>query len=260
MKAKKKSRRGIVATTDPEGEAMKAARSNIDHDDAVQLVQFLQHQYLQFWSKRPKDYYIDVYQIMKTLSDKRLPFVLTGGHGFAGWTGRPRATQDVDILVRPGRNYARAVNAVSSLYPRLETKSVPPVTSFFFPGERLPVVDVFYAHRADLVETLNNPTWAENKELGLRYRIPSLEELLANKYGAMSTPTRDTTMRMQDVVDFMGMAKHSEDEGRQPLNQERLEFLGQKVWPGGGGKELLRIVALAKADKPIRFDRLRKVR
>ena len=54
---------------------------------------------------------VDRKEIVRTLSAKKIPFVLTGTHGISGWTGRVRATYDVDILVKAGRNYARAVDA-----------------------------------------------------------------------------------------------------------------------------------------------------
>ena len=132
------------------------------------------------------------------------------------------------------------------------------VTAFFVPGEKTSVIDVTYPHRADLEETLTNPTWIENKEQGLRYRIPSLEEALANKYGAMLTLTRDLDKRMQDAVDFTRMVQHSSDEGRQPLDMERMTTLGEKVWPGGGGQEILRLIEEVKAGKAIHLDSLGK--
>jgi len=45
------------------------------------------------------------------------------------------------------------------------------------------------------------------------------------------------------------MVKHSMDEGRKPINLKLLESLGEKVWPGGGGAEILRLVDEAKADQ-----------
>src|SRR5262249_61159566 len=130
------------------------------------------------------------------------------------------------------------------------------VTAFFVPGEKTSVIDVTYPHRADLEETLANPTWVENKEQGLRYRIPSLEEALANKYGAMLTPTRDLDKRMQDMVDFTRMVQHSSDEGRQPIDLQRLETLGDEVWPDGGGEEVLRLIERVRAGRAIDLDSL----
>lgn len=256
MRSQRSGRREGLIFTDPDWEAMKAARRNLGHDEAVQVVDFLQRQYRRQWSNRVPSSPVDLYQILRTLSDKRIPFVLTGAHGFASWTGRPRGTQDVDILVREGRNHTRAVNTLKKLYPQLEVRTVRGVTAFFVPGEKASVIDVTYPHRADQVETLANPVWTEDKEHGLKYRVPALEEALANKYGAMLTLTRPLVKRMQDTVDFTLMVQHSFDEGRQPIDLQRLEALGKKVWPKGGGEEILRLVELVKAGRAIHIDDL----
>jgi hypothetical protein len=170
--------------------------------------------------------------------------------------GETEKYPDVDLLVKAGRNHARAVNALRVLYPQLEVRSFAGVTAFFIPGEKTSVIDVTYPHRPDLEETLANPTWTENTEQGFRYRIPSLEEALANKYGAMLTPTRDLAKRMQDAVDFTQMVQHASDEGQHPIDLERLETLAEKVWPGGGGEEVFRLVEQVKAGRAIHLDPL----
>jgi hypothetical protein len=162
----------------------------------------------------------------------------------------------VDILVKGGRNYSRAVNAIKTLYPELEARVFAGVTGFFIRGEHESVIDITYPHRADLQETLANPIWVESKAQGLKYCIPSLEAALANKYGAMLTPTRDSRKRRQDILDFEWMVTHSLDEGQQAIDLQRLEFLGEKVWPSGGGKEILRLVEQVKAGKAIHLDSL----
>jgi len=252
-------KRANVAPTDPRWEAAKAARRNLGHDEAVQEVSFLQRQYRSQWSNRVPSSPVDLDTILRTLTQKRIPFVLTGAHGISAWTGRPRNTQDVDILAKTGRNHARAVNAIRTLYPQLEVRKLPGVTAFFVPGEKSSVIDVSYPHRADLEETLANATWTENQQKRLRYRIPSLEEALANKYGAMVTPTRPLGKRQQDIVDFTWMVIHSTDEGQQPIDLQRLEVLGEKVWPNGGGQEMLRLVERAKSGKPINLDETGKL-
>jgi hypothetical protein len=240
--------------SDPEWEAAKSARRNLAHDEAVQESFFLQRQFRSLWSSRMAPSPVDLNQVLRTLTQKKIPFVLTGAHGIGGWTGRPRSTHDVDILVKGGRNHARAVTALKALYPQLEVRDFAGVTAFFIPGERESVLDVTYPHRADLEETLAHPVWTENKEQGLRYRVPTLEAALANKYGAMVTPTRDLKKRSQDAVDFAWMVDHSLDEGQQPIDLEKLAGLGEKVWPGGGGKEILDMVDQVKAGRSISFD------
>jgi hypothetical protein len=256
MIIKRGKRRANVMPSDPAWETAKAARRTLTHDAAVQEVFFLQRQFRVQWSNRVAASPVDLNLILRTLTQKRIRFVLTGAHGIGGWTGKPRNTQDVDLLVKAGRNHTRTVNALRKLYPQLEVRKFPGVTAFFVPGEQSSVIDVAFPHRADIEETLANPTWAENEEQGLRYRIPSLEEALANKYGAMLTPTRNLDKRLQDLVDFTRMVQHSLDEGQRSLQLPRLEILGEKVWPDGGGAEILHLVELVKAGRAIHLDAL----
>jgi hypothetical protein len=230
----------------PEWEATKANRRNLSHADAVDECAHLTTQYRKMWSALAKTI-IELDQVLQALTVKKIPFVLTGAHGISGWTGRPRATQDIDILVKAGRNYARAVNVIRALFPQLEARRFAGATGFFPPGENESVIDVIHPHRPDNAETLRTAIWVE--ERNQHYRIPSLEAALANKYGAMRTPTRDAVKRAMDAVDFCYMVKHSQDEGRQPIDLARLEALGELVWPGGGGKEILRLVAVVKEGK-----------
>lgn len=199
---------------------------------------------------------VDLVEILKTLTQKRIPFVLTGAHGIATWTGVARNTQDVDILVKGGRNHTRAVNAMKELYPNLVVEDHGGVFAFYIPGEQHSVIDVTYPIRDDQLETLANPTWTENKKQGIRYRVPSLEEALANKYGAMLTPNRKPDKRLVDAADFTRMVRRSMEEGRKPIDLKRLETLGEMVWPDGGGKEILRLVDDAKAGKAINLQSL----
>jgi hypothetical protein len=221
-----------------------------------QKVFWLQRQYRSLWRNRVPSSPVDPYAIIKTLTQKRIPFVLTGAHGIASWTGKVRNTQDVNVLVKAGRNYARAVKAITELYPQLEARRLPGITALFVAGETDSVIDIVYPHRADIEETLENAIWAEDKKRRLRYRVPNLEEAVANKYGAMLTPSRALDKRLQDIVDFTRMVKHTTDPGRKPIDLERLGVLGEKVWPGGGGEELKGLVAQVMAETNIDINSL----
>jgi hypothetical protein len=153
----------------------------------------------------------------------------------------------VDILVKSGRNYSRPVKALRKLYPDLEVRYLAGVAAFFVPGETTSVLDMTYPHREDIEETLRTAIWVE--ERGQRYRVPTLEAALANKYGAMLTPSRHIVKRAQDIADFAGMVQHSTDEGLTPIDLERLAQLGEKVWPGVGGAEILHFVEEVKAGR-----------
>jgi hypothetical protein len=190
---------------------------------------------------------VELKTVLQALQAKKIPFVLTGAHGISGWTDTPRATQDVDILVKSGRNHARAVKALRAIYPQLEVHHLPGVTVFVVPGEKKSVIDVSHPHRPDIEETLRTAIWV-GEGTG-RYRIPALEAALANKYGAMLNPTRDPGKRGQDAVDFYRMVQHSADARQQSIDLAKLADLGEKVWPGGGGDEILGLVEQARAGK-----------
>jgi hypothetical protein len=230
----------------PEWEATKASTRNLSHDAAVRECAFLSTQYRNL---RPgmANFSVHLDRCLQALAAKKVPFVLTGAYGISTWTGRPRATRDVDILVKAGRNHARAVNVLKELFPQLEVRSFPGLVAFFVPGETDSVIYVTYPHRADIEETLRTAIWVQEKSL--RYRIPSLEAALANKYGAMLTLSRDPGKRAQDGVDFYFMVKRSMQEGQEPIDLEQLAALGEKVWPGGGAQEIIRFVEQAKAGK-----------
>ncbi len=149
--------------------------------------------------------------------------------------------------MKGGRNHARAVNALRALYPQLEVRQFAGVTGFFAPGEKQSLIDVTYPHRPDIEVTLQTAIWVEKG--AEKYRVPALEAALANKYGAMLTPNRDPGKRGQDAVDFYFMVRHSTEDGQQPIDLEKLAILGEKVWPGGGGQEILRLVEQVKAGK-----------
>jgi hypothetical protein len=225
-----------------EWEAMKARCRNLPPDEAVRECAYLSAEFRRRWNM-PE---ISLDKIISALQARRVPFVLTGAYGIATWTGRPRSTHDVDILVKSGRNHARAVKAIRELYPDLEKRNLAGVAAFFVPGERLSVIDLMQPYRRDVAETLASAIKVEDDRRS--FRIPILEAAMANKYGASLTAERDAGQRAQDVVGFCWMVKHSLDEGRNPIDLDRLTALGELVRPGGG-EEIVRLVEESKAGK-----------
>jgi hypothetical protein len=232
-------KRATFVESDPAWEARKASRRAVGHHAAVLESAEITRVQWRIMNK-PEAARIDLRRILRTLTAKKIRFVLTGAHAIGGWTGRPRATKDVDILVKGGRTHARAVKVLRELYPHLEVRDFFGVTGFFLPGETDSVIDVTYPHRADITETLEHPQWVEDGDL--KYRIPSLEAALANKYGAMLTLNRDLVKRGMDAIDFTLMVRHAGDPGQTPIDIDKLRLLGEKVWPGGGAAEILRLV------------------
>ncbi len=138
------------------------------------------------------------------------------------------------------------MNALKQLYPDLTARECPGVTGFFVAGEKESVADVIFPHRADLEKTIETAIWITDQ--GVRYRIPTLEASLANKYGAMLCLARDPIKRTFDAADFATMVKHALDIGRTPVDMELIAEFGELVWQGGG-KELVQLVEDAKLGK-----------
>jgi len=228
---------------DPEWEAVKSTTRILSVSEAVDECEYLSD-FHRDPANRPTKISLD--RILQVLQKKRIPFVLTGAHGFSVWTGRPRATRDVDLLLKHGRHYIRAVTAIKELFPNLEARRFGTVTAFFVRGETHSVIDISYPARPDNDVTLQTAIWS--KKRSLRYRIPDLEPALANKYGAMLALGREPGKRAQDMIDFFWMVKHSLTSKRK-IHLKRLAALGEMVWPGGGGREILRLVEEAKAGK-----------
>lgn len=231
--------------SDPAWEAVKAGGADIDHALAVQQTDFLHRQYCQQWSSPVPPATVDLVEILRTLTRRRIAFVLTGTHGISGWTGRPRATLDVDILVKKG-NRPRAAKVIAALYPDLELRDFKGVTCFLVPGGHHSLIDVTSPHRADIEETLAHPVWVEDRKRKLRYRVPSLEAALANKYGAILTTSRNSGKRLTDASDFTMMVQQSLKRGKQPIDLKKLRSLGRLIWPGGG-EEIVQLVEHVKA-------------
>jgi hypothetical protein len=183
---------------------------------------------------------IDLFEILRKLRDKKVPFVLTGALALSGWRGEPRAAPKVEVLVKSGRSHELAVSAIGEIYPQLKVKQLARGASFFIPGEAKSVVDVTYPHRADIEDTLSSTTWVVDQ--GLRYRIPYLEAALADKYGSMLSTEREPARRRQDALDFAMMVRYSLTDGHTPIDRKRLQALGQKAWPHGGGSAILELV------------------
>ena len=236
--------RHLTGSFPAEWEKMKASGRNLQPHAAVMECAYLSAQYRRM-HRSMSPVQPDLGHIVQALQAKKIRFVLTGAHGISTWTGRPRSTHDVDILVKGGRNQTRAVNALKALYPQLEVRNFTGVVAFFMPGENQSVIDVTYPHRADIEVTLETAILIERD--GLEYRIPTLEAALANKYGAMLTLNRPPLKRGQDAIDFGQMVQHSLEEGHKPIDLDQLSALGELVWPGGGGQEILRLVEEAKA-------------
>jgi hypothetical protein len=182
--------------------------------------------------------FISPIQVIRVLRAIGVKFMLVGAHGLGGWTGAPRATQDVDVLVGQ-RGYKKAIKALLAAFPHLEADDQEVVTRFRDPETGQVVIDVLKPNQPLYRVGLKHSHTIEVE--GERYEVPSLEMALAMKFGPMVSPNRPTEKKYLDAHDFISMVKTNPD-----IDMEQLAVLGELVYPGGG-KEIVQMVAQARA-------------
>ena len=133
-----------------------------------------------------------------------VPYVVVGAHAANGYTGRPRATVDVDVIVKHPKKAARAV---AEAFPELQMEDTPVVTRFKDQD-----------HEAiDLMKPVGSKLWPQlikaSREIRLggdSFRIPVLEGVLAAKFCSRVSPLRRLPDKQQDGVDFLRIVEANE--------------------------------------------------
>jgi len=179
--------------------------------------------------------------VERVLNAAKVKFVLVGAHAISGYTGRPRATLDVDVISDAPK---KAMNALSAAFPDLEVQDHPVVIRFL--RDKREAIDVIKASSSPLFRRILKATRTVHIG-GEPVPVPILEAALAAKFAAMVSPTRKVTDRVQDGVDFARAVEMSKR-----LDLKLLEELGQLVYDGGG-REILKLVQDAKAGRRLEF-------
>lgn len=179
--------------------------------------------------------------VVRALRTAKVGYVLVGAHAANGYTGRPRTTIDVDVVVQFPKKAARVIAAE---FPQLQIHDTPVVTRFMDGN----------TEAIDLMKPAGSPLWArllrETREIqldGEGVRIPLLEGMLAAKFSAMASPHRRPADKQQDGADFMRII-----DANPNINLDSLRELGELVY-GGGGEVALRLVADARAGRRLDF-------
>src|SRR5687767_15708847 len=143
----------------------------------------------------------DVARVLRTAG---VEYVIVGAHAANGYTGRPRATVDVDVVVEDPK---RAADAIAAAFPNLTMQDTPVVTRFKDQD-----------HEAiDLMKPVGSALWArllgEARDVLIgseSVRIPSLEGVLAAKFAAMVSRYRRLADKQQDGVDLLRIIEANE--------------------------------------------------
>lgn len=181
-------------------------------------------------------------QVVSVLNQHKIPFVLVGMHGLGAWMRKPRATQDVDVVVA-ARHVKKAVRILLNAFPALRAEDTPVVTRLKHKDSGEVLIDVMKPlqppHRDIFKHTI------KVEERGNVYRIPTLEMGLVMKFAPMVSLNRQDEDKFQDAHDFIRMVKNNPE-----IDFAKLEALGDLVY-NGGGKEILEFVRRVRAGEKL---------
>lgn len=180
--------------------------------------------------------------VVRVLNAAKVRFMLLGAHGLAGWMGKARATEDVDVLVAT-RGHKKAVSALLAAFAHLQADDHEVVTRLRDPETGTVVIDVMKANQPLYRDALKHTHTVESGSQ--RYQIPSLELALTMKFAAMISLTRADRDKFQDTRDFMYIVDTNPN-----IDLEKLHALGQLVY-NGGGNELVEKVRQVRAGEKL---------
>jgi hypothetical protein len=181
-------------------------------------------------------------EVISVLNAAGVKFMLIGAHGLAGWMQKPRATEDVDVLVAL-RHQKKAVRALLDAFPHLQEDDQEVVTRLRDPATNRVVIDVVKTNQPLYRVALKHCQDISSR--GQAYKIPTLEMALAMKFGPMISLTRADADKYQDAADFMRMIHANAN-----IDLEQLAELGDLIY-NGGGAELLEMVRRVRAGEKL---------
>lgn len=249
-------KRGKNSLTPPSMRPPTAVKPNGDeqwlgHDWPIDVHRVIDHQAALEASRAMGTYFarmypeaglmIDPLDVIETLTQAGVRFVLIGAHGIGGWMQQARATRDVDVVVRK-THHKKAVKALSERFADLPIDEQVVVTRFLDPASREPVIDVL--RPVGLYERV-----FENSVVAAGgHQVPSVEMAIASKFNAMVSRNREEEKQHLDASDFIQMVKRNHPR----LDRDRLQMLGEAVYQGGG-RDLLAMVDNVLAGRRLRI-------
>jgi hypothetical protein len=195
-------------------------------------------------SRLQVDQAIAVLDVIRVLNRAKISFVLVGAYGIAGWVKKPRATEDVDVVVA-AKHVKKAVRELVTAFPELEAEDHEVVVRLRLRSTGMVAIDVMKPIQPPYIDIFKN---VRKMSLGKEtYRIPNLEMALACKFAPLVSLSRANKDKFQDAHDFTYMI-----ESNQEIDLSKLHELGESIFPGGG-KELVDKVAQVREGKRLTF-------
>jgi hypothetical protein len=136
----------------------------------------------------------------RVLSDSNIRYVLVGAHALGEITHEPRATQDVDIIIKK-EDFDRVVKLITSKFPSSKIE-----------GTRIKDSD---GNVLVDVMTDDNPICAA--VLASETRIPDPETMLVMKFLSSISPLRRKDKKIQDKADFYNIMRVSDIDSEKAI-------------------------------------------
>lgn len=191
---------------------------------------------------RPESAMVKAEKVIRVLNNAGIHFVVMGTHGISGYRDEPRATQDVDVLVR-ARDHRRAIAAIKKAFPKLGVMEGLVVTRFIDPSTQKVVIDLMKPYME-----LYKLVFKNSVVIGEDYHIPTLEMALTSKYAAMISPNRTADKKHIDAGDFINMVRTHSGE----IDLKKLAKLAETIYQGAGS-EIVEYVNDAEAGRTLKI-------
>lgn len=185
--------------------------------------------------------FISPLEVIRVLNAAKVRFMLVGTHALGGWTGKPRTTTDVDLLIG-ARLHKRAVRVLLAAFPQLRNDEHDDETRLCYTETGQALIDVMKANQVLYRAAFRHSHRVKWKSQ--TYLIPSLELALAMKFTAMISVTRRRADQFSDAGDFMGMV-----ESNSVIDSKNLHALGQLVYNGGGDEIVEKVRQVRAGEK-----------
>jgi len=187
-------------------------------------------------------YVIPLLDVIRVLNDAQVNFVLVGAHGLAGWRRKPRATEDVDVVVA-AKQLKKAAKALVAAFPNLEAVDLPVVIRLRDKESHDVAIDVMKPLQQPHREIFKHTHRVQSA--GLTFRVPTLEMAITMKFASMTSLYRADADKYLDAHDFIYMVKENPE-----LDRDKLAELGCLLY-AEGGKDLLELVRKAQAGEKL---------
>jgi hypothetical protein len=181
-------------------------------------------------------------EVIRVLNAAKVSFTLVGAHGLGGWTGKPRATEDVDVVVVQ-RHVKKSVAALIAAFPHLDVDDQPAVVRLRDRDTGAVAIDVMKPNQAIIHAALKHVQSVQSGRM--TYKVPSLEMALALKFAPMVSLNRADDDKYIDAADFIRVVRHNSE-----IDLDQLAPLGELVYPGGG-KEIVEFVRRVRAGEQL---------